>query len=341
MKPYEKVGKIVTKTLNSTVNLAVLILLLLLLVFGSYSLWDSHQVYQAAGANQYAMYKPTTEEVESFQDLQAVSDEVIAWLSVYGTNVDYPVAQTDNNSKYVNTDIKGNYSLSGALFLDYQNASDFSDFNSIIYGHHMDKQVMFGGLEYFGDKDFFDERRYGNLFHSGREHGLEFFAFMHVDAYDFTIYNVGVSDDRRQEFIDNLYDKAMNTRDIGVTIDDNILLLSTCTSDSTNGRHILAARILEDSFANPFPEDEDGGGLGIGGIDNQAGISLLDRIPIWGWFVLWVLLLLLILLIADGIRSITKNKRAKKDKKSKKKDKKEDKEKESELDEQKEGSEEN
>ena len=321
MKPYEKIGKIIVKMLNSTVNLAVLILLLLLLVFGSYSMWDSQQVYQAADANQYAMYKPTNETTESFEDLQAINDEVIAWLSIYGTNVDYPVAQADDNSKYVNTDIKGKYSLSGALFLDYQNAPDFSDFNSIIYGHHMDKQVMFGGIEFFGDEEYFDERRYGSLFHSGREYGLEFFAFMHVDAYDFTIYRVAVPDNNRQEYIDNLIRKAKNTRDIGVTIEDNILLLSTCTSDSTNGRHILAARILDETFINTFPTDTEGG-VGIGGVDDLSGVTFLDRIPTWGWIVLWIVLLLLILIIIDGIRSIAK--------KGKKKDKKE-----SEEDEQK------
>ena len=299
--------------MDSTVNFAVLVLLLLLLVYGSYSMWDSHQVYNAADANQYAMYKPTTESVEGFEGLKANNDEVIAWLSVYGTNIDYPVAQTEDNSKYVNTDIKGNYSLSGALFLDYQNASDFSDFNSIIYGHHMDKQAMFGGIEFFGDKEYFDARPYGNLFHSGKEHGLEFFAFMHVDAYDFTIYNVKVSDDRRQEFIDNLYEKAENTRDIGVTIDDNIVLLSTCTSDSTNGRHILAARIVDETFTNSFPSGEDSGGLGIGGIDNQAGMTILDRIPVWGWVVLWIVLLLLIIIIIESIRDISKKKKIKED----------------------------
>ena len=319
MKPYQKIGKRIIKLLNGTVNLAVLILLLLLLVFGSYSMWDSHKVYQVADSNQYAMYKPTNEETQGFEELKALNSEVIAWLTVYGTNVDYPVAQDKDNSKYVNTDIKGKYSLSGALFLDYQNAPDFSDFNSIIYGHHMDKQVMFGGIESFADKDYFEARRYGNLFHSGRDYGLEFFAFMHVDAYDFTIYTVSIANDRRQAFIDNLYEKATNTRDIGVTIDDNILLLSTCTSDSTNGRHILAARILDETFANAFPTGGDEGGLGIGGIDDQSGVTILDRIPLWGWIVLWILLLLLIFIIIDGIRDVTR-KGKKKDKKESEKD---------------------
>ena len=316
MKPYEKIGKIIVKLMNGTVNLTVLILLLLLLTLGSYSLWDSNQVYQAASANIYEMYRPVGEDTESFAELRAINKEVIAWLTVFGTNIDYPVAQAEDNSKYVNTDIKEKYSLSGALFLDYSNAPDFTDFNSIIYGHHMDKEAMFGGIELFGDKEYFDARRYGSLFHHGREYGLEFFAFMEIDAYDFTVYNPAVSRDNRQSYIDNLIEKAKNTRDIGVTINDNILLLSTCTSNSTNGRHILVARTLTDVPEDTFESEE----LWIEGqgVDDQSGVSVVNRIPTWGWIILWVLLLLLIFIIIDMIRGLKNpSKRAKQEKQSK------------------------
>ena len=312
MKPYEKIGKIIVKLMNGTVNIAVLILLLLLLVFGSYSLWDSNTVYQAAEANVYEMYRPVVEDTDSFEELQAINSEVIAWLTVFGTNIDYPVAQAEDNSKYVNTDIKEKYALSGALFLDYSNAPDFTDFNSIIYGHHMDKEVMFGGIEFFGSKEYFDARRYGSLFHHGREYGLEFFAFMEVDAYDFTIYSPAVPMDSRQSYIDNLINKAKNIRDVGVTINDNIVLLSTCTSNSTNGRHILAARILADVPENAFEHEE----LWIEGhgIDEHSGTSIISRIPTWGWIILWILLLLLIFIIVDMIRGLRKQRRRKRNK---------------------------
>jgi len=312
MKPYDKVGKIVVKMLNSTVNFAVLILLLLLLFLGVYSLWDSKQVYQVAQTNQYDMYKPTSEEVESFADLQAINSEVIAWLTIYGTNVDYPIAQASNNSKYVNTNIKNEYSLSGALFLDCDNSPEFSDFNSIIYGHHMDKDVMFGGLEYFGDKEYFDARRYGSLFYSGRAYGIEFFAFMEVDAYDYTVYNVNVTAVDGQQFIDNLLSKSKHIRDIGLNTSDRILLLSTCTSDSTNGRHILAGRITDETFADIFYEDEVISASPYR-VDSSAGIKgMIERMPRFAWVLLVIVVGLLVYIICDRLYKRLRQKRNKK-----------------------------
>ncbi|MCG4817374.1 class B sortase, partial [Collinsella aerofaciens] len=79
----------------------------------------------------------TAEGGLSFEQLKELNPEVFGWLTVYGTNIDYPVTQGKDNWKYVNTNALGEYSLSGAIFLDYTNRKDFQDFNSILYGHHM------------------------------------------------------------------------------------------------------------------------------------------------------------------------------------------------------------
>ncbi len=73
---------------------------------------------------------------------------------MFGTHIDYPITQTDNNEKYVNTGADGEFSLAGSIFLDYQNSQAFTDFNSILYGHHMEKGAMFGDLENFQDEAF-------------------------------------------------------------------------------------------------------------------------------------------------------------------------------------------
>ena len=137
---------------------------MILLAFAGYALWDSNQIYQAADKSSYALYKPTeTNEGKSFQELQAVNPEVFAWLTVYGTNIDYPVTQGHDNMKYVNTNAEGLYSLSGAIFLDCNNSRHFSDFNHIVYGHHMENKVMFGELADFANRAMFDAHRYDQV----------------------------------------------------------------------------------------------------------------------------------------------------------------------------------
>ncbi|MDR0285795.1 MAG: class B sortase [Propionibacteriaceae bacterium] len=256
---------------NSAVNLVVLTIIVVLLAFAGFALWDSHQVFQAADRSHYAVYEPAKAGGKSFQELQALNPEVMAWLTVYGTNISYPVTQAADNSTYLNTDAEGRYSLAGALFLDYRNRGDFSDFNSIIYGHHMDKAVMFGQVGSFREPAMFDEHRYGDLYFDGTNHGIEFFAFIHADAYDDAVYNLHLRDADRRAYLDNLLAQATHTRDIGVTTTDRLVLLSTCSATSTNGRDILVGRITGQTYPDPFPAESAGNGKWLTGVDGRPG----------------------------------------------------------------------
>jgi len=293
----ERIGRKAVRAANGIINLVVLTIIILLVSFASYAMWDSDQVYNAASAAQYEIYKPSAEDGgKSFEELRAINPEVFSWLTVYGTNIDYPVAQGGDNMKYVNTNAEGDYSLSGSIFLDSSNSRDFSDFNSIIFGHHMEKQAMFGEIGLFSDRGYFDARPHGNLYYGGRDHGLEFFAFVHADAYDGTVFEPGVTGmERRQAYLDGLLEKAAFTRDIGVTVNDRIVLLSTCSSDSTNGRDILIARITDGTFEDTFKQDGAGNAGTQPTADGQSGIWA--RLPIWLWGVLLFLAAIMILLV--------------------------------------------
>jgi len=253
----------------------VLSLVLLLLAFGSYAIWDSGQVHSAASSKQYERYHPTAEnDGPSFQDLQARNPDVFAWLTVYGTNIDYPVVQGQNNIKYVNTDARGRHSLSGAIFLDARSGPNFSDFSSILYGHHMENRVMFGEIALFSGKSYFEARRYGMLYIEGREHGLEFFAFVHADAYDTAVFRNQITEPEEQQmYLELLMQMAIHTRpDVPVTIDDRIVLLSTCSPNATNGRDILIGKITDTVSHDPFRTETADRITAIPGIDTLPGM---------------------------------------------------------------------
>ena len=119
----------------------------------------------------------------------------------------------------------------------------------------MEKKTMFGELDTFSDRAVFDSHRYGNLYFDGKDHGIEFFAFLHVDAYDYTVFKPNVKDEDRQAYLEGLLGKSIHLRDIGVTAADRIVLLSTCSADSTNGRDILVGRISDEVFDDIFADD--------------------------------------------------------------------------------------
>lgn len=301
-------GKGVVKIVDSFVNLTVLAIFLLLLIYGSYAMWDSNRLYQSASRTEYAMYKPTSEDAGlSFDELKGLNPDVNAWLTVYGTNIDYPVTHTDNNEKYINLNAFGEFALTGSLFLDYSNQPNFQDLNNIIYGHHMDKEAMFGEIANFLDIDFFTAHQYGNLYCEGENYGIEFYAFLEADAYDSTVYFPQIWNGDNVGYRENLIDKSTHYRNINVSAEDRIVLLSTCTSTSTNGRHILIGKITDNIFADPFYVSSGSEGNQVTGVDAQTPGGLLDLVPWWAWAIIGLLLLLIILYII--ITNINKGKR--------------------------------
>lgn len=285
----EGVGRQVVSILRACVDRVLVAVLCLPLAIGCYALWDSHMVYERADMVQWQPYKPTEPEPLSFWELQRINPEVCAWLSVYGTNIDYPVCRSDKDhpDKYLTTDAKGEYSLSGALYVDAANDSSFGDFATIVYGHHMENDVMFGQITDFSKKGFFDEHRYGNLFVNDQNKGLEFFCYLDADAYDTDIYGY-VSGDKevRQAYLDLLRARARHWRDkTTVGPDDRIVLLSTCKEGATNARAILVGKICDRRFKNPFIKIPN---LGTG-VDMQDGWL---GIPLWCWLVLVVFVVL-------------------------------------------------
>jgi len=294
MSAAVKTGKVTIRIVNSVVDTLVLLAILLLVAVGGYALWDSKRVYTGADAKRYEVYKPTAQnEGASFADLQAINPDVFAWITVYGTHIDYPVVQGPDNMKYVNTNVEGHHCLSGAIFLDSRSSKDFTSFPSILYGHHMEKNAMFGEIGNFSAQNYFDARQYGTLYYGGQEHGLEFFAFLHANAYDDAVFKTGIAEqDARHAYLSMLLETALHTRDIKTTADDRIVLLSTCSARTTNGRDILAAKITDTAYGNPFISEN---------ADNSKQVPAQERtggecVAVSIWLVILFLLFPLILL---------------------------------------------
>lgn len=245
--------KKILSAMHMFVDGIVLVVLFLLAAYGLYGVWDSHFLVNQGLSDHYEKYKPG-EQTESFYELQAINTDVVGWLEVYGTNIDYPVVHGEDDWKYINTDAKGNYSLTGALFLSCQNKPDFSDFNNIVYGHNMTPKIMFGNIKDFRDSNFFNEHKYGELFDGKKRYGIYFFAMLNVDAYDKNIYNVVTNN--KNTYMDYLLRHSINKREIDVHGDDRIILLSTCSTTETNGRDILVGKITDEMYPNTFIEEK-------------------------------------------------------------------------------------
>lgn len=225
------------------------LLIFIMLAYGGYSLWDNYMINHSAFlGSDLLKYKPVdsggTGENLSLEDLMLVNEDTRGWITIDNTHVDYPVVQGEDDMEYVNKDVFGDFSLSGAIFLSYLNKPDFSDSYSLLYGHHMDNGGMFGDVIEFTDAEYFAELETGTLYLPHKTYKIRLFACMEVDAYDRLVYSHGDGCDM-QALLNYLKTDATNYRDIGVTADDKIIGLSTCVDATTNGRVVLFGRLEE------------------------------------------------------------------------------------------------
>ncbi len=235
-----KVSLFLIRLLDRILGLLILTFFIVVLFIVVFFINENNTIINNAGNNQYKIYKPSSDNKVSFEELQKINPDVIGWLTIYDTPVDYPVTHCDNNSKYVNTSPLGEFSLSGALFLDSRNNEHFTDALSIIYGHNMTGNVMFGDFYMYEDEDYFNSHLNGTLFFDGEYHEIKIFACLSTNRYDGAVYDTGLKD--TDKWLQNVYDKSIHCkRDIPQN--SKILMLSTCTTGDTNGRKILLATI--------------------------------------------------------------------------------------------------
>jgi len=276
----QKTPRTFIKIIEKMVDLTVVLLLLAFLIYGGYSMWDTSRMYSFASSTAYAAYRPTREEELGFEQLQEINPDVFGWITVYGTHIDYPLLQGTDNERYVHTNARGEPAMSGAIFLDYRNNQDFTDFNNIIYGHDMARNAMFGDIANFEQEYFFESRRFGVIFTGEEYYGIEIFAFLLVDAHDFEIYNPTLIDpDIKEVFLQRLSAEAIHLRELDITTNDRIVMLSTCTPTATNGRHILVARLMDEVPEDIFDGDHIGDGtdtlLGVNPLGLATGSLLV------------------------------------------------------------------
>ena len=305
------------RLIDEAVDLTVLVCLLFLLSCGCYSIWDSKQVYRGASAVEYEIYKPDLTNDLSFEELRRINEDVFGWITVYGTAIDYPVLQGEDNWEYLNTNCEGEYSLTGSIFLDYKNSKSFDDYNSIIHGHHMAASAMFGDLDKFDDLEFFNEHKYGSLYYDGKEHGLTFFGYTVADAYDSDLYRILDSESgAKEEYLTSLMDKLMHSRDCGQVDAEHLVLLSTCSSEMTNGRSVLAGFITDEVQDDPFYVEQTDEPRVVRGLDPI--LRMTEGQPLWVWLLILLIVLILVYVVSDIISKNIRTKKAIRNKSCKK-----------------------
>ena len=215
------------------------------------------------GKEDFGDYKSSTNSTVStvlpanpidFKTVQEKYPDVCAWIQLPGIDaIDYPILQSTpeaDDNFYLDHDVNGEKKRAGSIYIQKLNHDDFTDRNTLIYGHNMMNGSMFGQLKKFRNKDFFDENRKIFIYTPG--HILEYeiiSAFVYDDRHILNSFNFNIENEC-QEFFDECTNPTSLTKQVlegaTLTTDDNIITLSTCTSNDSE-RYLVVGKLISDT----------------------------------------------------------------------------------------------
>lgn len=200
--------------------------------------------------------EPQTEEshVEipiDFAQLQAQNPDIYAWIQIDGTNINYPVAQSaTDNEYYLNHTIEGQEGYPGSIYTENWNTKEFTDFNTVIYGHDMKDGSMFQNLHNYADASYMQQHPNVVIYTPEKKLTYQIFAaVVYDDRHILHSFDYAFAD-QRQAFLDSIYNSRnlgnVIRDDVSVNTDSRILTLSTCMTEQDDKRFLVEAVLISE-----------------------------------------------------------------------------------------------
>lgn len=181
-----------------------------------------------------------------FDILRAQNPDIIGWIYSPDTPINYPIAQSEDNDYYLRRLTDGTRNTAGTIFVDFRNSADFSDRNTLVYGHNMKNDTMFGTLSEYDSQSYYDSHRTLWLLTPEQSWKLEPIAgfVTRADSDSYTLF------ESREELVGYL-EEALTRSGFESEVDpeqtERIVTLSTCTYQGVDKRYILVCAISEAS----------------------------------------------------------------------------------------------
>ena len=187
---------------------------------------------------------PVLKNPIDFTQLLSVNSDIVGWLRIRALDISYPVVQGKDNDYYLHRTFEKTDNFAGCLFVNSYNMGDFTDQNTIIYGHNMKNGSMFGKLKNFSDPEVFKKSRYFWIFTPDFIYQYRIFSASVVDKTGLT-YQISFTDDEFDQFISRAYSNSLvDNQDVTVTKEDRIVTLSTCTGDDST-RFVVMGKLAQ------------------------------------------------------------------------------------------------
>ena len=181
-----------------------------------------------------------------FTQLQSENPDVVGWIYSENTKINYPIVQDHNNDNYyyLHRDIHGDYSGNGIPFMDVKCARDFSSYNTIVYGHHMNDGSMFASISDYRTEGYYAEHPTLYLNTPGQDYRIDVFAGYVTDA-DSNTYIISFPDTSSfQLYCQDMKAQSDFVSDVVIEPGDRIITLSTCSYEYYDARYVIQGKLV-------------------------------------------------------------------------------------------------
>lgn len=180
-----------------------------------------------------------------FAKLSEINPDTAGWLTLPGSEIDYPVVQGTDNQYYLEHLFDGTVNHSGCIFIDYANSPGFKDRNTVMYAHHMRNGSMFADVEKYRDQAWYDSHPLLYLQTPDAIYQLEPFAGILTDGSAGYVQIRFESEEAFHAYVQDKIDQSTFTSEVTVSDSDQIVTLSTCRYDAYNGRYALFCKLTK------------------------------------------------------------------------------------------------
>lgn len=180
----------------------------------------------------------------NFSELKNINNDVRGWIKLNGTNINYPFVQASDNKYYLTHSLDKSYNSAGWLFLDYRNNST-DNRNTIIYAHGRNDKTMFGSLRNVLSNNWLkDTNNYVIKISTEKENSLwQIFSTYHLPTTSDYLQTNFNNDNEFQDFINMIISRSSYNFNTSVSVNDNILTLSTCYNNSD--KMVVHAKLIK------------------------------------------------------------------------------------------------
>jgi len=212
---------------------------------------SSEEAQEEISEGESVQQEPQQEESSISKEDIVFEENVIGWINVDGTNIDYPVVQADDNEYYLNHNYKGERDSYGSIYMDFRNVSVERDDNIIIYGHKIRDGSMFSDLANYTNegiyKEYFENNDTVTLDHNGERTTWQIYSayVVNLDREDYYLFTIFKDREKYKDFIEDSKERSLVKKDIEITEDDTIISLVTCNFWYDNARVIIHGKLIE------------------------------------------------------------------------------------------------